>query len=217
MKQITFLNTTLTYDDPYGLDSGLLKTVEETLPTPLETYMPKTTEQLKSEHPYLSKTSTRNDKNVYIIEVEKDQTLLNIIPQKRFIDDSNIKYIFNNTFEFFEEVTRANELPDPFVLADGSIFRVTGEGVLDREQYTYYTIKGGKVEQIPNYKTVEVLLAERGKIVDEIRVIELGEFEDLMRVTYENIYIEQGMTPEDAALKAAETMVKLAEESNLEQ
>jgi len=77
-------------------------------------------------------------------------------------------------------------------------------------------IQGGKVKKIPNYKTVEVLLAERAKITDEIRVIELAEFEDLMRVTYENMYIEQGMTPDDAASKAAETIVIMAEQSKME-
>jgi len=101
--------------DPYTTDPERLKTVAETLPTPLETYMPKTTEQLKSEHVYLSKTSNRNDKSVYIIESEQDQVLLNFIPQKRIINDSDINYIVNTSFDYFEPTSRADELPDPFV------------------------------------------------------------------------------------------------------
>jgi hypothetical protein len=77
-------------------------------------------------------------------------------------------------------------------------------------------INGGKVQQIPNYKTVEVLLRERNRTSEDIRVIEISEFEDLIRVTYQNIYIEEGMSPDDAANRAAETIVQLAEQAKTE-
>jgi hypothetical protein len=217
MISLKITNGVLHYYDPYEMDSSNVKLVSETLPSSLETYMPKTQTQLKQEHPYLVKTSERNNKQFYILNEESDEVLLNIIPQKKFIDDNSIRYVVNTNFEFFELVTVASELSEPFVLSDGTIFRVTGEGIKpSRDMYTYYIINGGKVQQIPNYKTVEVLLRERNRTSEDIRVIEIGEFEDLMRVTYQNIYIEEGMSPDDAANRAAETIVQLAEQAKTE-
>ena len=206
----------MSYHDPYDMDSNKLKTVAETMPTSLETYMPKTQQQIKQEHPFLSKTSERNNKQLYILEEERDQILINLIPQKKFINDSSIKFFNNFDFEFFEPVTVASELTNPEGLPDGTIFRVIGEGVKAKEQYTYYIVEGGKVRQIPNYKSVEVLLFERGRVAEDIRVIELSQFEDVMRLTFQAQFIEEGLTPEDAEIRAAERMVELANESKME-
>lgn len=210
------MNGVVSYHDPYDMDSAKLKTVAETMPNSLETYMPKTQQQIKQEHPFLSKTSERNIKELYVLEEERDQILINVIPQKKLINDSSIRFFSNTEFQFFEPVTIATELPDPAGLPDGTIFRVIGEGVKSKDLYTYYIIESGKVRQIPNYKSVEVLLFERGRVAEDIRVIELSQFEDVMRLTFQTQFIEQGLTPEDAEIRAAERMVELANESKME-
>lgn len=216
MKQIRLLNGVVSYHDPYDMDSSKLKTVSETMPNSLETYMPKTQQQIKQEHPFLSKTSERNIKQLYVLEEERDQILINLIPQKKLINDSNIRFFTSTEFQFFQPTSVANELPEPAGLSDGTIFRVIGEGVKMKEAYTYYIVESGKVRQIPNYKSVEVLLFERGRVSEDIRVIELSQFEDVMRLSYQTQFIEQGLTPADAEIKAAEFMVNLANESKME-
>lgn len=200
---IRVLNENITYEEMVSIDPMKLRLVKDTLPNPSEIYVPKTEQQIKNENVYESKTSYRNPSGFYLVATESDSILLNIIPKKRIITDSSISYIINNRFTYFEAPSFVAELPDPFVLDDGTIFRVTGEGVLAKELYTYYTIEDGILKKLPNYKTVEVMLFERGKTLDEIRVIEPIQFEDIVRVSLTNKLIQEGMSVAEAEEEVA--------------
>ncbi len=114
--------------------------------------------------------STRNGANAYIIQTEKEKVYLNFIAQKTRVKDSVYKSMLLPEFEYFvDEII----LPDePFILSDGIFFRCASPLPKAKEAYTYYLMVGGKGRRIPNYKTLEVMLAERGQTTISIRVLE---------------------------------------------
>lgn len=116
--------------------------------------------------------STRNAANAYIIETDKQQVHLNFIPQKVVVDDSAIRNILATSFTYFvDEVLPA---PEPFLLSDGQIFRCvsTNSVPMNKEDYTYYIMENGEGKRIPDYKTLEVMLAERNQNLLSVRVLE---------------------------------------------
>lgn len=195
---MSYIHENIIYDEVRLIDPQLLKPVSHTLPNTGQHVTMKTDAEIKSEHTYESKTSSRNIAGSYLIDTDSDDVLLNLIPKKRFITDTSLSYIVNNRFTYFEEPILAADLPEPFVLPEATIFRVANEGVLPKSDYTYYTIENGNVKQLNNFETVEVMLFERGKTLDEIRVIEPTEFEDLVAITLRNSFMDQGMSLAEA-------------------
>lgn len=194
-----------------------LQTVVKTIPRPSEINVYKTQNQIISENIYASKMSSRNAVGHYIIPLEADNVLINYIPSKLSVSDSSIYYLMDNTFEYFPEPLFSDILPEPISFAEGTIFRVTGEGVRSKEDYTYYSIENGIVSNIPNYKTVEVLLFERGRSLDDIQIIEPTEFDDLLHNSIINKFVQQGFTPEEATEEAAKLILTSQSQNTMTQ
>lgn len=204
---MNFVHDNIIYENLQNIDLGQLKTVDKNLPKSTEYIVYKTDEQLRSENVYASKMSSRNEGGLYIVPTESDTILINFIPTKRFISDDSIKNIMNTNFEFFIEAPFSDEIPEPTAFEEGTIFRVVGEGFLNKEDYTYYVIDMGMVKKIPNYKTVEVMLFERNKSLDDIRIIELTEFDDLLHNSMINKLVQDGFTLEAATEEVAKFII----------
>ena len=131
--------------------------------------------------------STRNSANAYIIPTDKEKVYLNFIAQKVVINDSDISNILHPEFQYFAELVLP--VPEPFILADGQIFRcVSSDSVpMNKEDYTYYIMINGSAKQIPDYKTLEVMLAERGQTLLSVRVLEESLCSDVPK---DNIVID---------------------------
>ena len=155
-------------------------------------------------HPIASRLTARNFNKSYIVPVDSGSVLINFLPRKTTVRNSNYDYKVNPNFETFEPLEFRNELPDPFTLDDGTIFRVTGNGVKKLDEYTYYTMDNGELKQIPNWKTAQVLLNERGQLVESIRVVEPRQYNDLIRQSNVNSLVQNGMAVEEAEQVAAE-------------
>lgn len=115
--------------------------------------------------------SSRNPSGAYILPTEKDQVYINFIPQKIFVSDLNLRENVYVEFSYF--VQPVVVAPDPFTLPDGQIFRCVSPDSTptSKEGYTYYVMDQGQKKQIPNYKTLEVMLAERNQTLLSVRVI----------------------------------------------
>lgn len=115
--------------------------------------------------------SKRNGAGTYIVPVEKQSVYLNFIPKKTVINDQRIKKYLDVDFNYF--VPAAPIVPELFTLPEGQIFRCVSETSvpLPKEQYQYYIIVGGKKRKIPNYKTLEVMLAERNQTLLSVRIV----------------------------------------------
>lgn len=123
--------------------------------------------------------SERNGANAYILPVEKDKVYLNFIAQKLFVDDADIREHLKPAFEYFvEEVIPPIDL---YTLEDGIIYRcVSAESTpSSKENYTYYIMMNGVAKQIPDYKTLEVMLAERNQTLLSVRVLEKAQCEQI--------------------------------------
>lgn len=123
--------------------------------------------------------SERNGANAYILPVEKDKVYLNFIAQKLFVDDMDIREHLKPAFEYFvEEVIPPIDL---YTLEDGIIYRcVSAESMpTSKENYTYYIMMNGVAKQIPDYKTLEVMLAERNQTLLSVRVLEKTQCEQI--------------------------------------
>lgn len=115
--------------------------------------------------------SSRNPSGAYVLPTEKDQVYINFIPQKVFVSDLNLRENVDVEFSYF--VQPVVVAPDPFTLPDGQIFRCVSPDSTptSKESYTYYVMDQGQKKQIPNYKTLEVMLAERNQTLLSVRVI----------------------------------------------
>lgn len=124
--------------------------------------------------------SVRNGANAYIIPVDQEKVYLNFIGQKTIVYDSDISNILKPEFEFF--IDEIIPEVDPFVLADGMIFRCASASSLpkNKEDYVYYIMMGGEAKKIPNYKTLEVMLAERNQTLLSVRVLEENQCADIV-------------------------------------
>lgn len=123
--------------------------------------------------------STRNGAGSYLIPTEKEIVYLNFIPQKKIVFDSSIREQLNSEFTYFlDEVIPE---PDLFTLPTGQIFRCTplNPSPQPKENYTYYIMENGKKKLIPNYKTLEVMLAERNQSLLSVRVVPESECQQI--------------------------------------
>jgi len=115
--------------------------------------------------------SSRNGAGAYNLPTDKEKVYLNYIPKKVFVTDSNIKDYVDVDFNYF--VPPAIIVPDKFSLIEGQIFRCFDKNSLPlpKEDYTYWIIEDGKKRKIKNYKTLEVMMAQRGITLLSVRVI----------------------------------------------
>lgn len=123
--------------------------------------------------------SSRNGAGVYQIATNSDKVYLNYIPKKVFVTDQNLKDYTDTTFSYFIP-PQVIEL-DKFTLIEGSIFRCFDKDSLPqpKENYQYWIIEDGKKKKIPNYKTLEVMLAQRGITLLSVRVIPESQCEQI--------------------------------------
>ena len=142
--------------------------------------------------------SSRNGSGTYNLPVELDRVYINYIPKKVFVSDQNIKDYLDTNFSYFvpEEIIA----PDPFTLPEGQIFRCVASDSLPlpKEGYTYYIIEGGKKKVIPNYKTLEIMLAERNQTLLSVRVITEQECNQIELLS-DQIPDKSGLWKEDYA------------------
>lgn len=115
--------------------------------------------------------SKRNGAGFYTIPTNKEQVYLNFIGKKTIVFDNKLKKYIDSEFTYF--IPPVVIPPDAFTLPEGQIFRCVSESStpMPKENYSYYTIVNGKKRKIPNYKTVEVMLAERGQTLLSVRVV----------------------------------------------
>lgn len=123
--------------------------------------------------------SERNGANAYIIPTDQEKVYLNFIAQKVSVWDQDLNELIQPRFEYFTEEIIPGV--DPFVLADGIIYRCVDENSLpkNKEDYTYYIMMNGVARTIPNYKSLEVMLAERGQNLLSVRVIEKAQCQEI--------------------------------------
>ncbi len=212
MIKINLLEGQLAFSDPTEIDSEKFKFILHSLYDDTNskfTNSNKDYEDVIKNHPIASKLSVRNSKGVYTVPVEKDMVYINFLPKKTIVFGDSFDYKFNTSFEYFTPIDLALDLDETIVLEDGIVFRVTGEGVKDLQDYKYYTIEDGEVKDIPNFKTAVVLLAEKGKLIDDIRVVEPSQFKSLLRESDKNALIKQGFTRDDAQRVANEIALNL--------
>lgn len=121
--------------------------------------------------------SNRNGAGAYIIPTEKSVLYLNFIAQKTKIQDRTYQNMISPEFEYFvEEIVYPDE---PFTLADGEFYRCATDQPRAKEDHVYYLMVDGAGKVIPNYKTLEVMLAERGKNLQSVRILEKSQCNDI--------------------------------------
>jgi hypothetical protein len=116
--------------------------------------------------------SSRNGANAYILPTDANILYLNFIPQKVNVSDTHMREILKPEFEYY--VDEVEPTIDAFTLEDGIIYRCVSVNSLpkNKEDYTYYIMVGGRSKLIPNYRTLEVMLAEREQTLLSVRIIE---------------------------------------------
>jgi hypothetical protein len=212
-----YIHENIIYERLEEIPSEQLQSIETQLPKQSELLVFKTDEQIRSENIYINRLSKRNSMGNYIIPLESGSVLINFIPSKRVVPDSSLNYFVDNSFQYFPPPVFSDSLPEPVSLAEGTIFRVTGEGVRSKQDYTYYSIENGIVSTIPNYKSVEVLLFERGRSLDDIQIIEPTEFDDLLHTSLINKYVQEGLTYEEATEEAAKFILTTPRQNTMTQ
>ena len=168
-----FLFNNITYIDKLSSNSKL---VEQVKGVEGQTVLQQDQSTLDSQTYQLS---TRNGAGSYLIPTEKEIIYLNFIPQKRLVFDSSIQEQLNPQFEYFlDEIIPEPEL---FSLPDGQLFRCASanSSPQPKENYTYWIMESGKKKRIPNYKTLEVILATQGKSLLAVRVITEEQCNDI--------------------------------------
>lgn len=214
---MTYIHENIIYDRLESIPTDQIKSVENTLPKQSELRVFKSDEQIKSENIYINRLSTRNSVGNYIVPIESETVLIGFIPSKLVVPDSSLIYYLDNSFQYFPDPVFSDDLPEPISFAEGTIFRVTGEGIRSKEDYTYYSIENGIVSKVPNYKTVEVLLFERGRGLDDIQIIEPTDFDDLLRTSLINKYVQDGFTYEEATEEVAKFILTAPRQTGMTQ
>jgi hypothetical protein len=155
----------ITYLDQLTSNSKLLQYL---IPQEGQTYDYVTQDGINARNYTLSK---RNGAGAYELPTDKDKVYLNYIPKKVFVSDANLKDYTDTSFSYF--VPPIIIEPDRFTLVEGQIFRCFDKNSLPlpKEDYTYWIIEDGKKRKIPNYKTLEVMMAQRGITLLSVRVI----------------------------------------------
>lgn len=123
--------------------------------------------------------SNRNGAGAYNVSIDKEKVYLNYIPKKTFVSDQNLKDYVDTSFSYFTIPVSIE--PDRFTLIEGQIFRCFDSNSLPlpKESYQYWIIENGKKKKIPNYKTLEVMMAQRGITLLSVRVIPESQCEQI--------------------------------------
>ena len=140
----------------------------DVIPKESETLTSYTQDELNSQS--YNKLSERNPANLYIIPSIETTVWLNFLAKKTYVADTKISTFLDRSFSFFVE-DKPIEI-EKFKLLDGEIFRCAFGDLKPLDQYVYYIVKNSKSIQIPNFKTLEVMLAERNLTINSIRVLE---------------------------------------------
>lgn len=166
-----FILNQITYLDKFSSNAKLIQ-----IPSEGQTYDYKPQNVIDAENYTLSR---RNSAGLYLLPTEKEKLWLNFVPQKIVVKDSNLNQFSETNFTFFVE--EIEPTPERITLPEGQIFRCVSDSDIPQtpEGYTYYIIKNGVPKQIPNYKTVEVMLAARGQSGLSIRVVPSTECSQL--------------------------------------
>lgn len=200
--EIKTKNGFVEYENIEDVDLGKYKPIQSTVSQDYQLNYLIDREEIFKTHPLISKLPNRNLKNFNNVNIKFDSVLLNMVGVKTYIYGEKLRNKINRKFEFFEPDNYVDSISSPFTLEDGTIFRVVGQGIKPIQQYDFNIIEDGIVKSIPNFETVQVLLSERGRLVEEIRVIEEREFKDLLRESDKNRLIDMGV-PSDKAERAA--------------
>ncbi len=163
----------LTYTDRMSSNAKLVK---YTIPKEGQTYEYIVQEEIDKR---TYQIGTRNPAGSFVLPTDKPQVYLNYIPQKVFVSDSDLREKVGTEFSFFVQPVVIQ--PEAFTLPDGQIFRCVSPDstAKSKEAYTYYIMERGLKKRIPNYKTLEVMLAERGQTLLGVRVIPQSECEQI--------------------------------------
>ena len=157
--------------------------------------------------------STRNSAGAYNVPLEKDKVYLNFIPKKIFVSDVDVRDYIGNEFTFF--VVEPVPEPELFALPEGQIFRCFSSGSLPlpKENYQYWIIENGKKKKIPNYQTLEVMLAERNQTLLSVRVIPEIECEQIPEELQGSIPDKTSSWTEEYSDKTNKELLKELEKS----
>lgn len=166
------MNLTLSNITYVDLLSSNARLISYAIPTEGQTFEFISQDEINKQNYTLSQ---RNGAGTYIIPTEKPNVYLNFVPTKVHVVDSDLSSYTNTEFSYFTLLIVA--LPDAFTLPENQIFRCVSENSLptNKENYAYYVMVNGKKKRIPNYKTVEVMLAERNQTLLSVRVIAESE------------------------------------------
>ena len=178
--KVNLINGSVHYISMFSNEGMGAKLAQQEIPKVNETFDNKTEEEIQASIPLTADLSVRNYKNTYIIPVEKQRVLVNFIPQKMFVVDTDINSFINTEFNYFIDDYSEGAPPEPFDLIDGIIFRYVENGPKAIDQYTYYIMEGGEVKQIPNFKTLEVMLFQRNENYNSVRILEKSQLEDII-------------------------------------
>lgn len=178
--RVNLINGSVHYISLFSEEGMGAKLAQQEIPAPNETFDNKTPEETQTAIPLIADLSVRNYKNTYIIPTEKERVLVNFIPQKIFVVDTDINSFIDTTFNYFIDDYSEGAPPEPYDLIDGIIFRYVESGPKSIDQYTYYIMEDGEVKQIPNFKTLEVMLFQRNENYNSVRILERSQFEDLV-------------------------------------
>ena len=162
---MNYIINDITYTDQFSSNAKLIEFV---LPKEGQTFEFVSQDNLdKRTYPL----SGRNGSGASVIPVELDNVYVNFIPVKTYVSDMNLRD--NNDVNFSYFVPPVVIPPDAFTLPDGQIFRCVSPNSTptSKEGYTYYVVDQGQKKRIPNYKTLEVMLAERNQTLLSVRVI----------------------------------------------
>jgi hypothetical protein len=114
-------------------------------------------------------------------ELVVNPAFLGIVPEKRVIADSELCSQIDCEFSFF---TGDDAVEPEVIYPPGTFFRValdTLEGGLSLpkcDQTIYFVTQGNCVCEIPNKKTLQVMLVERNKVIESVFVIESFQFDN---------------------------------------
>jgi len=152
-------------------EHGVSKLVTDVTPKEGQTFEVETQLEINAKTYELS---SRNGSGVYILPLEKDKVWLNFIAEKIIITDSELEKLGNEFEYFIDDLDDLEVIEEDILVADGQFFRCVGSGTTlkKKEDMTYYILLGGKARKIPNYKTLEVMLAERNQTLNSVRVLE---------------------------------------------
>jgi chemotaxis protein histidine kinase CheA len=174
MATQTIINE-ITYTDKNSSDAILIKNIKE---IEGQTVSLASKKQIEAKYSVLSE---RNSTGTNIIPTDAEKVFINFIPQKTVVSDDILTTMLQPEFEFFKDEII---IPDEkFTLADGEFYRCASDTPQPKENYTYYVMQGGKATVIPNYKTLEVMLAERNLTLLSVRVLEKNQCQDIEKST----------------------------------